>query len=354
MGLFPKDRNLAVPLERLELEVRASDYGLTKRELEVRLDAFLTRRLQWRSRTSIQGLIREGRVLVGHLAPDRPGVREPRVERRVGRLLRHGDLVVVEIPPELRLSATHADPGELEILFEDELSMAVHKPAGMAVHPSGKHQAGTLIQRVHALYRSDDGDGAETAAPPIRLCHRLDLETSGIVLLGKGELAHRELQQAFEGRRVEKEYLAICHGEPAQDEGVIELPIGPALASRVRLKMTIQEGGLPSRTEWRVLQRGGGRSLLSCRPRTGRQHQIRVHLEAIGHPLLGDKLYGVEEGLFLRSLRGELTEDDQRALGHDRHALHHHRLGWSCPRTGEAREAVCPLPEDLRGCLPPG
>ena len=345
MRLFPRDRNLSVSPDRVELEVRASDFGVEVRALEIRLDAFLARHLTWRSRTSIQRLVRDGYVDVAHLAPERDAPGEPACERRAGRLLKHGARVVVRIPPEHRLPAVLADAGELDVLYEDEAAVAIDKPAGMPVHPSGRHVANTLIQRVHALYQ---GDEDTTLDLPLRLCHRLDRETSGIVLVGKGEVAHRELQQQFETRRVEKEYLAVVHGEPSADSGVVELALGPALASEIRLRMAVQADGLPSVTEWRVLDRRRGFALVACRPRTGRQHQIRVHMEALGHPLVGDKLYGKEDGVFLRSRADELTDADRRALVLPRHALHNHRLAWTSPLDGERREVVSPLASDLK------
>ena len=301
MGLFPRDRNLARAPTQVELEVRACDFQLPPERVQVRLDAFLKLRLPWRSRASVQRLIQDGYVLVAP-APQGPlsaaPEREPEVERRAARNLRHGARVIVVIPPELRLPEVLADPGELTILYEDADALAVDKPAGQTVHPSGRHLAGTLIQEVHARY----SEGGELGVP-IRLCHRIDKETSGVVLLGKGERAHRRIRKQFERRMIEKEYLALVHGVPERDSGTIELALGPAHASQVRMKIAVQEGGQPARTDWRVLERRAGFALVSCLPLTGRQHQIRVHLAAIGHPIVGDKLYGEDEELFLRNAR---------------------------------------------------
>ena len=264
-------------------------------------------------------------------------------------MLRHGATVVVRIPAELRLPPARTDLEDLVVLYEDEQVLAVDKPPHLAVHPSGRHLLDTLIQRVHARYR-DLGEAGEGRLP-IRLCHRLDRETSGLVLLGKGEAAHREICKQFERHEVFKEYLAIVRGEPEEDGGRIELPIAPARASAVRLKMCVSSEGLPSVTEWSVLERRRGHALVACRPRTGRQHQIRVHLEAIGHPLVGDKLYGADEGVFLRHANDELTAHDRAELGLSRHALHSHRLEWRSPGDGRHREAVCPLAADLASFL---
>ena len=347
MGLFPTDRNLARAPEQVELLVRASDFQKTPADVLIRLDAFLTLRLSWRSRTSVQRLIQDGFVLVAPAAPGlEPAEEPPVVERRSARQLRHGARVVVVIPPELRLPEVLADPGELTILYEDEEVLAVDKPAGQAVHPSGKSLTGTLIQEVHARY----AQGAELAVP-VRLCHRIDKETSGIVLLAKGARAHRQIRKQFERGAIEKEYLALVLGSPAVDQGAIDLPLGPAHASRVRMKIAVQEGGSEAHTTWRVLERHGAFALLACTPLTGRQHQIRVHLAAIGHPLVGDKLYGEDEELFLKSARRELDADDLTRLRLPRHALHNHRLAWSSPSSGDRREVTSPLPQDLRGFL---
>ena len=347
MGLFRKDRNLVEPPEKVELEVRASDFQVRPEDVAIRLDAFLLRHLTWRSRSSIQGLIQDGYVFVDAPAPDRQGRSVPAVERRPSRKLRHGARVVVVIPEELRLPRGACDGSELAILYEDEEVLAVDKPPGMPVHPSGRHVADTLIQRVHARFRG----GHDGLRLPIRLCHRLDLETSGIVLVAKGDRTHAELMRQFEDREVEKEYLAVVRGVPERDGGAVALPIGPARTGKVHLKMACIADGQPASTEWRVLERRAGCALVACLPHTGRQHQIRLHLEAIGHPLVGDKLYGQDEELFLRAARDELTPRDLELLELPRHALHNHRLAFTSPASGERREIVSPLADDLRAYL---
>ena len=346
MGLFPRDRNLARAPREVELEVRASDFQLPREEVEIRLDAFLKRALPWRSRMSIQRLIREGLVSVEGAGGPSAGARALAVERRSARVLRHGTRVVVRIPPELQLPDSTADPAGLTLLYEDESVLAVDKPANLAVHPSGRHLTDTLIQRVHARYAA----GGELAAP-VRLCHRLDRETSGVVLVAKGERAHRDLSKQFARRQIEKEYLAIVRGNPLEDSGVIELPLGSAHAGRVHLKIVVREDGSPSRTDWRVVERRSDVALLACLPLTGRQHQIRVHLAAIGHPIVGDKLYGADDELFLRGARQELRAEDLSLLHLERQALHSHRLAWRSPVSGERTEVTSPLPADLRDFL---
>jgi 23S rRNA pseudouridine1911/1915/1917 synthase len=345
MGIFPKDRDLSLAPDRVQIEVRASDLGLRPADVAIRLDNFLCRYLHWRSRTSVQNLIRDGFVEVALPTPERPGgPLTPRVEKRGGKVLPNATLVTVHIPPELRIpEPSDTCDGELSILLEDDEVVAVDKPSGLAVHPSGRHLVGTLIQRVHARYRGDEAN----RRLPIRLCHRLDRETSGIVLIAKGNQVHRSIMRQFERRQVEKEYFAICHGAPEKGSGRIDLPLGPATASRIHLKISVNQNGLPSVTHWRVLRVVGSYCLLACRLETGRQHQIRVHLAAIGHPIVGDKLYGPDDEIFLRASAGELTETDYALLELPRHALHNHRLVWKSPTTGRPCEVVSSLAADL-------
>jgi len=345
VGIFPKDRDLTQSPKEVELEVRASDLRQRAEAVELRLDAFLVLHLTWRSRNSIQELIRAGQVLVDASTPDHPrGTGVATVEKRPGRRLRNGSRVIVLIPEHLRLPTTGPVSDELSILYEDEGILAVDKAPFVSVHPGGRHLVDTLIQRVHARYGA--GFELERGGAP-RLCHRLDRETSGIVLVGKNPAAHADVMAQFERRLVEKEYLALVRGSPEEDGGVIDYPIASARTSAVELKMAVVSDGQPSETIWRVIERRRNVALVSCRPKTGRQHQIRVHLEAIGHPVVGDKLYGLDETLFQKSLEGRLTKEDLRALGLPRHALHNHRVVFRSPATKERVEVVSPMARDL-------
>ena len=345
MGLFPKNRDLSRAPHEVELRVDASELRTRAADVDIRLDAFLVHYLTWRSRTSIQALIHDGFVHVDASTPDHPrGNGTLAVETRPGRKLRHGTRVVVVIPEELRVPMLQPSGDELVVLFEDEAVLAVEKPANLAVHPSGRHLSDTLIQRVHARY--GQGHELERGGAP-RLCHRLDRETSGIVLVGKHPEAHANVMGQFERREVEKEYLAIVRGSPEGEGGAIDFPIGSSLASAVELKMSVLAEGLPSLTEWRVLERHPGCTLVACSPYTGRQHQIRVHLAAIGHPVVGDKLYGDDEELFQKGLDGTLSRADLRALGMPRQALHNHRVVFRSPASGETVEVTSALPADM-------
>lgn len=367
MSLFPKDRNLSETLESVELEVRASDFGLRGEDVAMRLDSFLVHHLSWRSRASIQRLIRDGYVLVAASRPDDapPGHRAralhrpppllspsepPRPERRPGRKLLDHSLVVVIVPDELRIELDPRSNGPLDIVFEDEFLVAVDKPAGLVVHPSGRHLSDTLIQRLHAHY-ARQGDHL-----PIKLCHRLDRETSGLLLAAKDRATHAAVRASFEALEVEKRYLAVVHGVPDPPEGRIELDLGPSHTSVVRLKIAVQAGGWSARTDYKLLERarlstGEPGALVACTPHTGRQHQIRVHLAALGHPIVGDKLYGDDEERFLRAANDELTEADERALVLDHHALHNERLRLRHPGTGATLDLHAPLPADVARLL---
>jgi len=345
MGIFPKDRDLTKPPESVEFRVDASFFQLRADELHMRLDQFLAAHLKWRSRSSIKSLIKDGYVQIDASTPDhRDGDGRLEVEQRPGRKLHHGSRVVVTIPEENRIQIDGETSTELEILYEDEEVVVVDKPADLVVHPSGRYFGDTLIQRVHAHYR----EAIESHELAPRLCHRLDKETSGIVLIGKRPLTHSAVMRQFEDRDVEKAYLAVVWGAMEADEGRVELPLAPSRTSRIRLKMAVASDGQAARTDWQVVQRRKGYSLVGCRLYTGRQHQIRVHLAAIGHAVVGDKLYGPDDALFERAADGELTAADLRRLELPRHALHNHRLVFVSPATKERVEVISPLAADLR------
>lgn len=348
MGLFPKDRDLTRAPDEVVLEVRASDYGVRRDELCLRLDAFLLRHLSWRSRNSIQELIKGGFVAVDVALPDRRSAPDaPARETRPARRLYDGSTVVVTVPEELRVRIEANASSDLDVLWEDDWLIAIDKPPDVPVHPSGRHLADTIIQRVHARYGDDDPHGQGV----LRLCHRLDKETSGVLLVARERRAHARLSAQFERRRVHKEYLALVHGAPDRDEGVVDLPLGPARTSAIRMKIAVAADGQESRTRWRVVERVSGGALISLEPLTGRQHQLRVHLEALGHPIVGDKMYGVSEEVFLRHANGETTDADRRLLQLPRQALHNHRLSFRHPVLDEDVEVVSPLPRDMAAWL---
>jgi 23S rRNA pseudouridine1911/1915/1917 synthase len=224
--------------------------------------------------------------------------------------------------------------------------VAVDKPAGLAVHPAGKRVHGTLIHWLHTKFRRPD-DPAHDVVP--RLLHRIDRETSGLVMASLNPDLHSEVGRQFEEREVAKVYRAVVHGRPPEDEGVVELGIEPDSASAIRLKLRANAtgGGLHAVTHYRVERTSDRFALVELRPKTGRTHQLRVHMAAIGCPLVGDKIYGVEDAVFLESLEGELSPATRARLVLPRHALHSASITFHHPFEGRQMTLSASLPVDM-------
>jgi 23S rRNA pseudouridine1911/1915/1917 synthase len=319
----------------LDGRLETLSYRVADGEQGARLDRFLAARLHWRSRSSVVRLLDEGRVsLTG---------RGARASRRVAL----GDVVTVLLPRPVRdeaLAPRGAGDSELPRLYEDELLIAIDKPPNIPVHPAGRLLHHTVITALHRQYR-DFADRSRDVIP--KLCHRLDLETSGVLLVAKTDAALCFVQRQFERRTVAKEYLVLVHGTLAEDEGLIDLPLGPSLDPALRPRRTVRHDiGSPARTRFRVLRRWAGTTLARVELLTGRHHQIRAHMAAIGHPVVGDKLYGDDATLFRRYGARRLTEADRVALGLARQALHSHALTFTHPARGPLR-IESPWPADL-------
>ena len=207
-----------------------------------------------------------------------------------------------------------------EVIHEDADLLVVNKPAGLVCHPTKTDERSSLIGRVRLHLGHAEG----------RLVNRLDRETSGLVLVAKSASVAGELGKLIESSAVEKEYAAIVQGFPAREEFVIDAPLGKDESSAVAIKDGVRPDGAAARTQVWVekcfVQKGGEFSLLRIQPLNGRKHQIRIHLAHIGHPIVGDKIYGADEQIYLRLVRGEMTDADRARLLLANHALHAGRL----------------------------
>lgn len=289
-----------------------------------RLDHFIKARIPRLSRTRIQKMIRSQQRLGGR--PLRPSARVAADQEVV--LLRPAP-----VEPDV--------PRTFNVLYQDEQIVAIDKPAGLPVHATARFHRNTLTSVLREHFANE---GSEEV--PI-LAHRLDRETSGLILLGATKEAAIALKELFRRRQIEKRYLAIVFGE-APGQGVIDLPLGPDSASGIRVKMGVDSTGLPARTRYRSLQVRGGFTLLEAFPETGRQHQIRAHLAAVGHPVLGDKLYGHDPGCFLEFLETGWTESLEQRLVLPRQALHAADVTLPHPISKEKLHLSCPMPADLQ------
>jgi 23S rRNA pseudouridine1911/1915/1917 synthase len=307
---------------------------ITGAEAGLRIDVALTRLLPDESRSSIQRLIREG-----HATRDgRP--------LKPGEKAAEGWVVKVSTPvPRKDEAGPEAIP--LSVLHEDASLLVIDKPAGMVVHPAPGNAGGTLVNALLAHCRDLSGVGG-VERPGI--VHRLDKGTSGVIVVAKTDAAHRDLSRQFKDRRVSKSYLAVVWDNIAADEGTVALPIGRDRRDRVKMSPRTDHGREAS-TAWRVIRRLGPFTLVEASPRTGRTHQIRVHLAAVGHPIVGDPLYG-------RRAKGTgLSKHWKKALtGVRRPLLHAWRLTFDHPADGRPMTFEAPLPADLTGFMgdPPG
>lgn len=287
-----------------------------------RLDRYLARVLPDVSRSQIQRLIRQGLVILdGDAAkPSTP--------------LESGMRIVVRIPPT---PSDEISPQTIPIavVYEDDDLLVVNKPARMVVHPAHGHWEGTLVNALLARY---PGLAAGDAGRP-GIVHRLDRDTSGLIVVAKTEVALEHLRQQFKSRSVKKTYLALVHGCPPAPEGIIEAPVGRD--PRRRQRMAVVPGGRAARTRYRLLEGLGDYSLLAVSPETGRTHQIRVHLAWLGAPVAGDPVYS----------RGREAREAKKRLGLGRQFLHAWRLSFERPDGKGVVELEAPLPADLAQVL---
>ncbi len=306
-----------------EIEVRPRADG-------ARLDSYLTTRFPDFSRSVIQKVIDAGAVLVN----GKPG--------RASYKVKGGDLLRIWLPDIGDGTPTPEDI-PLTILHEDQGFVVVNKPSGMVVHPARGNWAGTLV---NALQFHFDKLSTVSGAHRPGVIHRLDRDTSGVILVGKDDRAHTRLARQFEDREVEKSYLALVYGTPSRDRDYIEKPIGfhPTYREKMAIR-PLQEGAREAVTFYEVLERFRGHALVRCHPKTGRTHQIRVHLTHIGHPILADKLYSGRDRVTLGELTG--LGPDHASVLIERQALHAQTLRFTHPESGQSLQFTADPPEDI-------
>jgi len=316
---------------------RTQSYRVTERDQGSRLDLFLKERIPRMSREGIKEAIRTRVTVAG------------RERARPSTALRAGDEVIVTYPPGesafLELAArgmgsSAVEPG-LEVIHDDADILAVNKPGGMLVHATSSPRALSLL----GLLRLRGHEG-------LHLVHRLDRETSGVVVLARRAVIASALADLFARREVSKVSLAVVFGEVKGDEGVIDLPLGKASGSAVHVKQAVlPEAGRRAETAFRVECRLAGFTLLRVFPRTGRRHQIRVHLASIGHPVVGDKLYAARESHHVRFIERGFDEAMRRDLIAERQLLHAASISFRHPGSGLPVTMEAPIPQDMAAFL---
>ncbi len=305
-------------MERLPTENSTRiEFLVSKTDAKLRLDRFLVKQLPEYSRSRLQQLIRAGLVRLNG------AISRPR------QVVRSGDKVELTEPP-LEKIESQPEPIPLDILFDDDDLIVINKPAGLVVHPGAGHRAGTLVNALLHHCTTLSGIGGKERPG---IVHRLDKETSGCLVVAKSDAAHWELSKQFAERTVEKIYLALVAGKLRKTTGVIEEKIGRHPVHRQRMSVAASRGRA-ARTEYRVVGSGDQASLVECRLHSGRTHQIRVHLHHLGHPVLGDKVYGARS-----------------AKDFPRQMLHAWKLGFRHPTTGEWKNFEAPLPNDFNQAI---
>jgi 23S rRNA pseudouridine1911/1915/1917 synthase len=306
-------------------------YEIAEENQDVRLDLFLTSRSIGLSRSRVQALIRSGHITTNQ-APSKPSYK-----------LKAGDVVIVSVPlADTRVLEPQAV--EFEVIHEDAALIILNKPPGLVVHPAPGHFSGTLA---HGLLRHcQDLSGIGGAMRP-GIVHRLDKDTSGLMVVAKTDQAHACLAGQFKAGSVKKQYLALVHGRVKGSEGTIDLPIGRHPSKRKEMAVRASKGR-QARTVWKkMMEFTSGFSLLSITPKTGRTHQIRVHLSHIGHPVVGDPVYGYKGDGWKRHplyKKGLLPSVN-------RQMLHSARLGFTHPDGENYVEFEAPMPRDMKGAL---
>jgi 23S rRNA pseudouridine1911/1915/1917 synthase len=318
-----------------ELSSTPTEFAVKARMVGKRIDAYLSHRYPDYSRSVIQKVIDAGAVLINGLAT------------KASAKVREGDLIRVWLP-ELSDDAPTPEDIPLTIAYEDDAFVVVIKPPGLVTHPAKGNWTGTLVNALQFHFDKLSTVGGENRPG---IVHRLDRDTSGLLIVAKDDRAHAALARQFAERTIQKEYIALVYGAPDRDRDTISQTIGPHPTNREKMAVRlVADGGKESVTFYEVLERFNGFALVRCRPKTGRTHQIRVHLTHIGHPILADKMYAGRPRVVLGDLAGPDTPDADRILI-ERQALHAHALHLTHPLTGEALHLTAPLPDDIKTTL---
>jgi 23S rRNA pseudouridine1911/1915/1917 synthase len=304
-------------------------YVVPKSHAGLRVDVFLKSRLKKISRTRVRQIIESGHCTFRSRRPMTPSSR-----------VEGGDVICIRREPQDEVEV----PLTYGVIHEDSRILVVDKPAGLPVHPTSRYMKGNLL----TLIRKDFGSGH------LNLCHRIDRETSGIVLLSRDLDGERFIKRQFSSRKVHKSYLALVKGHPSPAEGLVDAPLRRNPYSRVHTKMEVAVGprilspGKPARTRYRTVDRSQRFALVECFPETGRQHQIRIHMAHLGHPIVGDKIYSVGERVFLEFIKSGFTEAVAPELLMPRQALHAHRLSFLHPDGSREVSFLSKLADDIR------
>lgn len=324
-----------------ELWQSEMEFGIEPIHAGQRLDAFLaSRRDLGLSRSHIQKLIAEGLVTVdGESA-------------KAGYRLEPGESVEIKVPFPEPLEAK-PEPIPLNIVYEDEHLIVLNKPRGLVVHPAPGHLAGTLVNAL--LAHCDHLSGIGGVGRP-GIVHRLDRDTSGVMVVAKTDLAHQSLAKQIKDRTAHRRYLALVYGDVAGDEGTVETRIGRDPGDRKKMAV-LREGGREAVTHYRVLERFTDFTLIECALRTGRTHQIRVHTDHLGHPVAGDPVYGPRRPKrFRRELARAMAVESEEPYPEavealEGQALHAYSLSFRHPVTGEELTFNAPMPPDMERAL---
>ncbi|MEO6811642.1 MAG: RluA family pseudouridine synthase [Isosphaeraceae bacterium] len=318
-----------------ELSATPVEFVVKARMEGKRVDSYLASRFPDYSRSVIQKVIDARAVEVNGEVP-KPSFK-----------VRTGDQIRVWLP-DLGDGLPVPEDIPIPVVFEDAVLVVVNKPPRMVTHPAKGNWSGTLVNALQFHFTNLSTVGGDTRPG---IVHRLDRDTSGLLVVAKDDRVHKLLAAQFEARTVQKEYLALVRGEPSRDSDYIEKAIGfhPTDRQRMAIRRT-EDGGKTASTYYEVLERFRGYAFVRCLPKTGRTHQIRVHLAHAGHPILADKLYSGRDRLTLGDLLGQDVADADTVVL-DRQALHAHRLQLTHPRTGAAMDLTAPLPDDMAEAL---